>query len=359
MKKTFFFLAVLGMVSNMQAQSVHLKPFVVHDPMVNNIEAFRLLIPSDWTAKGGVVWRPDNVIPATASMTIASPDGAAALNLLPGQNFTWMEGGYGMFGIGANYLGNIVMPPIYDPGEFTSRILLPQFRSGVSGAKIVSQENLPAIAKAVEPLVQEPAVQKTVKASKVRIQYKQNQQVMEEDFYMVLVYSRIPMMPNMSLWSTERLYSFRAPCGKLDSYAPVLHAMVSSFRLSPEWFSAFSQVQAMWIQNQMQSIRNAGALSRYISSVHNEISAMNRQAYENRQASMDRINSNFSRYIRGVEEYHNPFESRPVELPSGYGHAWVNASGEYILSDQAGFNPNVGSNIEWKSLEKAGGAPSP
>jgi hypothetical protein len=251
------------------------------------------------------------------------------------------------------------MPPIYDPGKFTSRILLPQFRSGVSGTKIVSQENLPAIAKAVEPLVQEPNVQKTVKASRVRIQYTHNRQVRDEDFYMVLVYSRVSVMPNMTLWNTERLYSFQAPAGKLDSYVPVLHSMISSFRLSPEWFSAFSQVQAMWIQNQMQSIRNAGALSRYISGVNNEISAMNWQAYENRQASLNRINSNFSRYIRGVEEYHNPFANHPIELPSGYRHAWANASGEYILSDQSGFNPNIGSTTEWKPLDKSGGTPAP
>jgi hypothetical protein len=41
-----------------------------------------------------------------------------------------------------------------------------------------------------------------------------------------------------------------------------------------------------------------------------------------------------------------------VQLPSGYSNVWVNRSGEYILSNQAGYNPNVGSNIEWHPLEK-------
>ncbi len=40
-----------------------------------------------------------------------------------------------------------------------------------------------------------------------------------------------------------------------------------------------------------------------------------------------------------------------MELPSGYNDAWVNAQGEYILSEQAGFDPNVGSTVEWKRME--------
>jgi hypothetical protein len=39
-----------------------------------------------------------------------------------------------------------------------------------------------------------------------------------------------------------------------------------------------------------------------------------------------------------------------VQLPSDYRYAWVSASGEYVLSDQAGFNPNVGSTTEWRQL---------
>ncbi|HBA85177.1 MAG TPA: hypothetical protein DCZ95_13900 [Verrucomicrobia bacterium] len=345
---------ILGASVSFAAEPMKFKPLVVHDPMVNNIEAFRMLVPADWTAQGGIVWRADNVIPATASMTIASPNGLAVLSLFPGQNFTWMEGGYGLFGIGDNYLGNIVMPPMADAAEFTSRILIPQFRNNVAGLRIVQKEDLPAIAQAVAPTIQEPGVQKTVRAGKVRIQYESSGQPFDEDIYLVLVYSSFPAMPALTLWSTERLYSFRAPRGQLDSYAPVLQAMVSSFRLSPQWLNAFVQVQTQWIQNQMQSIRNAGALSRYISSVHEEISDMNRQAFENRQASMDRINKNFSQYIRGVDEYNNPFEGRPVELPSGYHQAWANSSGEYILTDQTSFNPNIGSNVEWKPLEKTG-----
>jgi hypothetical protein len=107
-------------------------------------------------------------------------------------------------------------------------------------------------------------------------------------------------------------------------------------------------------QQQMQRIRAAGELSRYISQTHNEISDMMMKSYENRQASEDRINKNWSQYMRGVDEYYNPVEQRPVELPSGFKNAWVNGRGEYIVTDSVNFNPNVELDGNWQQLKKAG-----
>ncbi|MEW6215835.1 MAG: hypothetical protein AB1478_11655 [Nitrospirota bacterium] len=86
--------------------------------------------------------------------------------------------------------------------------------------------------------------------------------------------------------------------------------------------------------------------------MHNEISDMMMQSYYQRQAVNDRIADNFSQYIRGVDEYYNPIEQKPVELPSGYQNAWANSLGEYILSDNHNFNPNIGSNLNWQRMER-------
>ncbi len=55
--------------------------------------------------------------------------------------------------------------------------------------------------------------------------------------------------------------------------------------------------------------------------------------------------------MRGVDEYYNPVEQRNVELPSGYGNAWLNGNGEYIVTDSLNFNPNVELNGNWQRLE--------
>ena len=74
-------------------------------------------------------------------------------------------------------------------------------------------------------------------------------------------------------------------------------------------------------------------------------------AWESQQDTYDRVYGELGDQIRGVESYENPFEGRTVELPNDYSYAWVSSSGEYALSDSAGFNPNVGSTVEWRQLK--------
>jgi hypothetical protein len=53
-----------------------------------------------------------------------------------------------------------------------------------------------------------------------------------------------------------------------------------------------------------------------------------------------------------VDKYYNPIEQKPVELPSGYENAWSNALGEYILSNDPSFNPNIGSTVDWQIMKR-------
>ena len=79
---------------------------------------------------------------------------------------------------------------------------------------------------------------------------------------------------------------------------------------------------------------------------------MNRRAWEQQQAAHDRISRRFSEYIRGVDTYHNPVTKQNVELPAGYGQARTNALGEYIISDSASYNPNIGSTVDWRPMTR-------
>ncbi len=42
-----------------------------------------------------------------------------------------------------------------------------------------------------------------------------------------------------------------------------------------------------------------------------------------------------------------------MQLPSDYGHAWASANGDYVLSDDAAFDPNTGSVAQWRQLRPA------
>ncbi len=129
-------------------------------------------------------------------------------------------------------------------------------------------------------------------------------------------------------------------------------ALIRSFRLNPQWYARYMQVSQYLIQNQIQQIRHIGQISQIVSQTSDQISDMIMDSYNQRQETLDRLSTQFSQTIRGVDEYHGPFEERGVELPGGYDHAWSNALGEYILTDDPSFDPNIGSNLDWQAMER-------
>jgi hypothetical protein len=333
------------------AGTVRFKPYSIKDDAGIGGEAFSLLIPVDWKVEGGVAWRLHPALPAYTAMKVINPNGPEVLEAFPTLPFVWTQGGIPFFPPGSTYLGNEVCQPTDDPVDYIKRFILPRFRQNLARPRIVATELLPKVAEAVAATSQEPGVQKVFKAARVRLEYDLAGQLMEEDIYCVLALAPIPQI-RTTFWGPERNYGFRAAKGKLDDQTKILQTMIASVKPNLQWFNRYQQLVQMLVQNQLRSIRQVGELSRYIAKTSSEISEMSRQAYENRQASMDRINTQFSQYIRGVDEYKTPSENRPVELPSGYREAWTNPLGEYVLSDDPNFNPNIGSAANWQRMEK-------
>lgn len=130
---------------------------------------------------------------------------------------------------------------------------------------------------------------------------------------------------------------------------------MNTARPTPEWYGGYLYVQQLFQNRMQQGIADAGALSRRIAQNSEEIRQMFDASYRERQASQDRIARSWSQAIRGAETYRNPYEHREVEFPSGYRDVWVSRRGDYILSNQAGFDPNAGDTTEWRRMETSAG----
>lgn len=327
----------------------------VADPMVGGDEAFSLLVPAGWRHEGGVLWQQQYSNLATGQFRVFDPAGARQLEILPSIPFVWAEGGIAFFPPGSVYLGNVVQPPPRSAHDFVRDTIIPRYRDSARSLRIAGRERLADVERALSQGGESYGITSTVLAERIRIEYEDGKtgRAMEEDVYCVLTLATTPSMPGSVMWSPERLYAFRAEKGRLDAEAPLLQTMASSLRISLPWFAKYSQVLEMARNNQLQSIRDAGDISRRISKNSDEILALYRQSWEERQASADRVSREFSESVRGVETYTDPAKSHPVELPSGYRNAWVSQSGEYVLSNEDGFDPNVGSTVGWQRMGTA------
>lgn len=342
------------------APGLRLKAVQCVDQQGIGIEAFRMLIPADWVFEGGVHWLLNNPgMPAVIACRARNAANTEAFEVFPNLSFYWTNNPMVQMTIpvGGLYFGSEVRPPM-GAQQVLREIVLPRYRGNVPGLQIVQEEHLPDLARQVGAGAQAgPGVATSADSARVRVRYSTGGQATEEEIYGVVEVTHVSMPAMFGTvehiyWMADYLFSFRAPEGTLDRMAEMFWIITRSFRLNPQWYGRYMQVSQYLIQNQIQQIQHTGQLSRIISQTSNQISDMMMESWQQRQATMDRISENFSQAIRGVDEYYNPFDERGVELPGGHTYAWCNALGEYILSDDPNFNPNIGSNVTWQQMER-------
>jgi hypothetical protein len=100
--------------------------------------------------------------------------------------------------------------------------------------------------------------------------------------------------------------------------------------------------------NQRRSLQRLGDLSHSISEAGDSIM----DGYFERSAAYDRMGEQFSEAIRGVDSYIDPTSDYSPQLPGGYDQAWSNGLGEYIVSNDSLFDPNLNSTMNWQELQR-------
>jgi len=337
-------------------KGIRFTPYVCTDAQGTGLELFRMLIPVGWQAQGGCRWALDNPsLPATVAFQVYDPQGAQAFEVLPNMNLAWSEnsGARMLHPVGSRYFGAEVRPPM-GIGQAMRELVLPRYRSMMQNLRILRQEpvpDLPQIARSEAPLTGGAA-----EGGVVRIGYDWQGVSFEENIYGMVETWRTPIsgMFGVSVlvtWLVDFLFSLRAAKGQLDASEDLFKVMLGSFRLNPHWYAAFRSIIHYLGQMQVQRIRHIGEIGSIMARAGSEMREQNLRDWYARQDIYDRLATDRSRAIRGVDAFYDPHREEVVELPSGYGHAWANNLGEYIITDEASFNPNIGSNLHWEPME--------
>ncbi len=143
-----------------------------------------------------------------------------------------------------------------------------------------------------------------------------------------------------------------APKGQLDVSAALIKAVVVNASFTPEWLATYSVVQQLRRQGLQQQMADTAAFGRKLQDYTAHIQKLGQQMYEERMKSFDRIAESQREYLGGVETYTDPFQRQGFYVPAGYKEYWVNQNGEIILSEQVGYNPNVGDVNDWRKMER-------
>jgi hypothetical protein len=344
------------------AAAVNVQTYVTYsyqDPEAE-MEALKLLIPKGWQAEGSVTWSPKVFLPAVTNFRFYNPSGSEEFNLLPTQDFVWTNNQLtqSMYPAGSMYFNTLVEAPVSLHQAFTDKII-PSFRKNISDLKIISESSVPELAEIAKGTPVD-GVNASAEAGKIRIEYQENGKTMEEEIYaavdqFVVNYpgSALTEAYDINNWYIDYIFSFKAEKGKLDTNSKLFQTMLYSVQVNPGWYAKIANVKEELAKQTMDQIKAIGRMGSMIAQAASDMRDDQMQAWEYRQQSQDKIAENFSDYTLGIDRYNDPISGKEVELPSGYGNAWSNSSGEYIVSDSPSYNPNIDSNLNWQSMEIA------
>ena len=326
-----------------------------------------MLVPTDWQVQGGTVWNiKDKCNGIQTNLRTFGPDGRA-IEVFPAFNWMWADDPKPLQMTAAQtaQYGSRpcdVMPPL-QAADFLRRNLN-RYRPN---AQVVGLEPAPKLLAIMQQMARDTEqsglrynLRQSVRpdAIKARVRYNLNGQAMEEWIVVAVMitgtlgpsYNTKTMQPGQAWTYNCAAYvtGERAPQGQLDANEKFFDLVVSTYRRDPQWQARVDGNAQAIQQIELKGVRDRSAI---VAKNADDIRNIQREGYEGRQRTMDQISNQRSQTMRGVETYRNPATGETVELSNQYGHAWVNNRGEYLLSDQPGFDPVVTLKEDWKPLE--------
>lgn len=337
------------------ARGVCVKPHLLMDSQGTGLPALQLMVPVGWEFRGGVTWDLNNpALPAAVAFQVSRPQGVEAFEVFPNLCFYWNSSplAAATTPIGSRTLAGEVRPSM-SCQQMLRQVFLPRYRGNIGRPEITKEEPLPELPRAVNATA--PQQGGAAEGARLRLVYDRAGTRLEEEVYGVTEYFRLPQTsmfggPPPIIWLADYLFSVRAPAGRLDAAADLFKVVASSVRVNPSWLKAHDEIKTALCQNQIRHIQQIGAIGRQYAQTGAEIRQDNLQSWYGRQTINDGIVDKASRTIRGVDSYYDPHRETSVELPGGYGHAWANNLGEYIVTESPSFNPNEGSNLHWEPM---------
>jgi hypothetical protein len=365
------------------APQIVMQRHVLKDPGSNNMDSHVLLAPKGWEVQGKAHWAHPNYfnIHPSQDITITSPEGLrvriapsfSAKDNHPSPQFLQMGVQRPREGQADNGLPVMYLP--MDEQQWRQALTQRVIPAEYPKARNIRLEEFVTIPELTQLMQQQVAPLKHVVAEQNReaamlglgmqsnmdarflaASYKfelDGRQYEELAIFGLLVMITDTEMGRNIFWAVDPSVAFRAPAGQLEASMPLLMAISNSVRPTPQW----AKMKADHIAT-MNNITAKGAADRakIWADTNREINRMINEGYESRIASQDRSHEQFIRAIRGVENYSEPGTSTQVQLPNNYNHVYTNSAGEYILTNDPLYNPNLDpafNNHNWNGMEVA------
>lgn len=334
--------------------AIALEPQTMIDP-ASKLDVATLLVPKGWVLKSDVLWRPTMAQFVCTTSAVFDPKTGCGLRWLPMDRFNASPAIFNEARKQNNHPmsgGLELCDAVLSPADYIQQVVVPRYRK-MTGVKVVDSEDLKELTQKIEEAkadernnARQNGYEMHYPAARVRIEYPgPGDGVMQEDIYCALAVTWNPQananvrnagFPGTQsfLFYPDRLYSFTAPKGQLESAAPLLQTILSSTRGTLKWDAYIGNINQMMqraaIDDHMMETAAQAAITK-----------IQKESFEARQKSQDKIADQVGHLIRGTQAFNNPNPNKPpIVVPAGT-KAWIDPTGKVIYSADSQYNPGT------------------
>lgn len=339
------------------------------DTFSEPIEVTRMLIPADWKFEGKAKWFLENrACPemeniSAVTFRVQSPDGLWSLERFPNSFWTWavnpvIEG--------EEHKNRCPFHEPVSPASYVSDQLLPKMRPG---AQILFEQPATEMSRAVTEILKHSNAtavylkNETAKAECARVtyEYPEGGKFIRESILgtMITMISRRPVYISTGRQNSVRYSDYysihasdfnasRVPDGESGTSEAIFARIMMSLRANPRWIAGRREVAS----HLAHSPEDSEAVLR-----HNELPEMTDQqiasAYQKQVEARTPTAKEYDPSVLPMESYIDPGTNEGIELNGGFAFGWTNHRDEYILTNEANFNPAAQFNEDWILLRHA------
>ncbi|QDV05150.1 hypothetical protein Poly30_06460 [Planctomycetes bacterium Poly30] len=364
--------------------TVRLRKHTFHDPGVNGIASHTVLVPDGWKAEGGPFWLNSNFFKVMPSrdITVKSPEGVSVrveptfmardYVPVPGSGFRRPQEGQSDDGIPILYMPTDIegwkrllleksMPEAH-PKATNVRVKTATVIEDLTQQLHKGQAQLRAMADQNNVMNHQMGMHEFVDGWVMgfELTFTVDGQEFEEARLIAVNCSGLDsqITGRTLTWDMPLALTFTAPAGRLEKELPLLLTVMNSVQETRPWMEnraqLFAKIMKISHQVAMDNLRAAGERSKIMASAYDEINEGSMAGYRSRNASTDRSQDRIVNSIHETDYYTVPGSSTHVQLPSGYDHVYSNGGDEYILTNDALFDPAVElQNGNWTAMQTA------
>lgn len=299
--------------------------------------AFTVLVPEGWQTEGGIMRIDRSQIRTVVDgcgkklyFSIYDPKTRASITYYPTEMYGTTAGvSFAQPGQALN--GMIQMPQVLTPSAYVQQIVFPQARPQTTNIQWGQVKSLGALADAWNRAFHsEDPVPAHIVAESIEVAYDQNGTRFAE-LWTALITS--VTVHNTTIWMPDFTVAAGAPTSIVEEVAPVLKAVITSFRMNPTWmaktivnFDACTKGVAA-TQEKIRAVDRQ--IAKQVRKVQQQIHDIDNEIVANRNKTRSVIQEHEHNTLMGLDKYEDTETEKRYIIDMGYERNLTN--GENII----------------------------